>query len=364
MRIALLGDMAFFGVYSVNNNPRLKEQLREITDYLAEFDLVVGNFESPLSILKKTNGAKSAYLSSDVENVEILRWLHVNAVNLANNHLYDYGSEGFETTIKELDRLCIGHFGTNGEVWKFTKDDNNILFSGYCCYSTNPLRLAKKQGGKGINKYNVRDVEQMMKKNVENGFLNIVAVHAGTEHVNYPSLDHVRAARRLAETCPYIYYGHHPHVIQGVEEYKGALIAHSLGNFCFDDTYTDTSGDKPLVVLTEQNRTGMILEVTIEANKVVDWKETPIYIGREGKITLLENSDFLKEYNKGLVNCEDNLEEYATNRQKVINARIAERKAMRNFSWVVKRLRPRFVRLIFDMKENSKLYKKNVRKYI
>lgn len=102
----------------------------------------------------------------------------------------------------------------------------------------------------------------------------------------------------------------------------------------------------------------MILDVTIEANKVVDWKDTPIYIGREGKITLLENSDFLKEYNKGLVNCEDNLEEYATNRQKVINARITERKAMRNFSWVVKRLRPRFVRLIFDMKENSKLYKK------
>ena len=364
MKIALLGDMAFFGVYSVNNNPELRKQLKVITDYLEDFDLVVGNFESPLSKQKKTHGAKSAYLSSDVENVEILKWLHVNAVSLANNHLFDYGHEGYEATVKELNKVGIAHFGTDGEIWQYEKEGNKILFSGYCCYSTNPLRLAKKQGGKGVNKYNVGDVEQMMKKNGDDGYLNIVAVHAGTEHVNYPSLDHVRAARRLAETCPYIYYGHHPHVIQGVEEYKGSLIAHSLGNFCFDDTYTDTSGDKPLVVLTEQNRTGMILELTIEANKIIAWKETPIYIGKDGHISIMKDADFLKAYNDGLVHCEDNPQEYIANRQNVINARIAERKAMRNLSWVLKRLRPRFVRLVFDMKKNTKLYNQNVRKYI
>lgn len=367
MKIALLGDIAMFGTYSLAENSALvvdKTTLGGVIKYLSDFDLVVGNLESPFSYTKKVHGAKSAYLCSDLCNVEILKMLNVGIVNLANNHIFDYGDEGYETTIKVLEQYGIQHFGTDGKQVAFKSGDNNIMFSGFCCYSTNPLRLAKKQGGKGINKYNVRDVEQMIKKNDENGFLNIVAVHAGTEHVNFPSLDHVRAARRLAETCPYIYYGHHPHVIQGVEEYEGSLIAHSLGNFCFDDTYTETSGDKPLVVLTEQNRTGMILEVTIEANKVVDWKETPIYIGKDGHITILEDANFLKAYNDGLVHCEDNPQEYDANRQKVINARIAERKAMRNFTWVVKRIRPRFVRLIFDMRENAKLYKQNVVQFI
>lgn len=335
-----------------------------VIDYLSDFDLVVGNLESPFSYIKKTDGAKSAYLYSDLCNVEILKMLNIGIVNLANNHIFDYGDEGYETTIKVLDQYGIQHFGTDGKQIAYESGNNKIMFSGYCCYSTNPLRLARRQGGQGVNKYNVGDVEQIMKKNDGNGFLNIVAVHAGTEHVNFPSLDHIRAARRLAKSCPYIYYGHHPHVIQGVEEYKGSLIAHSLGNFCFDDIYTDTSGDKPLVALTEQNRTGMILELTIESNKIVNWKETPIYIGKDGVISILGDADFFKAYNDGLMHCEDNPQKYVAKRQEAINARIVEHKALRNFAWVLKRLRPRFVRLMIDMRRNAKLYNQNVKQYI
>lgn len=129
-----------------------------------------------------------------------------------------------------------------------------------------------------MNAYNIETVRHRLKANDADGYLNIVAVHVGIEHVNYPSIDHIMAARLLAEECPYVYYGHHPHVIQGIEEYKGSLIAHSLGNFCFDDVYTSATDSKPLVELTENNRTGMILELTIENNKVVDWKEQLIYI--------------------------------------------------------------------------------------
>lgn len=364
MRVALLGDIALFGCFSVKKVNDLKLKLRDISEYLSGFDLVVGNLESPFSKEMKTYGAKSAYVCSNEENINVLKWLNVKVVNLANNHMFDYGREGYETTKSLLDTFGIKYFGTEGKIVDFVMKDNRVRFSGYCCYSTNPLMLSKTQGGYGVNKYNVEDVWNAMTSANKDGFLNIISVHAGLEHVNLPSLDHVRAARLLANTCPYVYYGHHPHVIQGVEEYNGSLIAHSLGNFCFDDIYTNASGNKPLVTLTDQNRTGLILELSIESNKVVDWKEQMIHIEQDGQICLIEDDERLALFNNSLVHCEENVSEYMQARMNVLDTRVAERKAMRNFSWVIKRLRPRFVRLILDMMRNSKLYNLNVKKYL
>lgn len=364
MKIAFLGDIALFGFFCVNKNYKVRDNLKGISQYLSGVDLVVGNLESPFSEKKKTWGAKSAYLCSDVENIELLKRLHIDIVNLANNHMFDYGKEGYETTKRVLDQAGIKYFGTEGKTVDFTKDGNKLRFSGYCCYSTNPLNLAKKQGGYGVNKYNVADVKTAMKQASDEGFLNIVAAHVGLEHVNFPSLDHVRTARQLADVCPYIYYGHHPHVIQGVEEYKGSLVAHSLGNFCFDDIYTDKNQNEPLVRLTEQNRTGMVLELTIENNKVIDWKEQLIYIGKEGKINLMKDDDgILDSYNVAIRDCENN-PDYESERRRIINERIKNRKSKRDIKWVLQRLRPRYVRLMVDMRRNAKLYVENVKKYI
>lgn len=357
MRIALLGDIALFGKCAVT------AYFKEIGQYLAGFDYVVGNLETPFSAKKKTFGAKSAYICADPSCVRILKDLHLNAVTLANNHMFDYGTEGYELTKRLLDEAGIEWFGTEGKDLRIEKADNKIAFSGFCCYSSNPL-CCVVAGGYGVNAYNIETVRTGIKKNDAEGYLNIVAVHAGIEHVNYPSLDHVRAARLLAETCPYVYYGHHPHVIQGVEEYNGSLIAHSLGNFCFDDVYTDASAAKPLVELTENNRTGMILELTVEDNKVVDWKEQVIRIPKECCINLVNDYEPLNGYNEKLIDSEKNRNEYATKRQQNINERLTERKAQRNIQWFLKRLRPRYVRLMLDMRRNNKLYIESVKKYV
>ena len=364
MRIVFLGDIALFGCFNINENKKVRDNLKEISQYLAGFDLVVGNLESPFSAKKKTWGAKSAYLCSDVENVEVLKWLHIGIVNLANNHIFDYGKEGYETTKKLLDKVGIKYFGTEGKTVDVIMGNNRLRFSGYCCYSTNPLKLAEKQGGYGVNKYNVQDVKSSLKKTNEDGFLNIVSAHVGLEHINYPSLDHIRAARMLADVCPYVYYGHHPHVIQGVEEYKDSLIAHSLGNFCFDDVYNDNSVDTPLIELTDNNRTGMILELKIDNNQVIEWQEHIIYISKDGIIHLVNGDNDLEEYNSKLVHCEDNCQEYEASRQVSINERLSERKANRNFRWFVKRLKPRYAQLLLDMRKNNKLYSESVKKYL
>ena len=357
MKVALLGDIALFGRCTK------PEYFETISQYLSRFDYVVGNLETPFSAKKRTHGAKSAYICADSSCAGILKELHLNAVTLANNHMFDYGKEGYEVTKNLLKETGIEWFGTEGKELRIEIDGNKIAFSGYCCYSLNPLQCVAA-GDYGVNAYSIATVRNRLKANKADGYFNIVAVHAGTEHVNYPSLDHIRAARLLAEDCPYVYYGHHPHVIQGVEEYHDSLIAHSLGNFCFDDVYADATASIPLVELTENNRTGMIQELTIENNKVVESKEQIIYIPKDGCITLVGEGELLNTYNEKLKHSEENSREYEAERLQIINGRLAERKAQRNIRWFLKRLRPRYMRLMFDMRKNKKLYNENVKKYI
>ena len=358
MKLALLGDIALFGCCTT------PEYFKEISDYLSGFDYVVGNLETPFSAKKKTNGAKSAYICAEPCAVTILKQLHINAVTLANNHMFDYGVEGYELTKNLLDEAGIEWFGTEGKELRVEIQGNKLSFAGFCCYTTNPLKCVPYDEY-GANAYNLERAESFISKSKATGYLPILAVHAGLEHVNYPSLDHIRAARRLADAGSYVYYGHHPHVIQGVEEYDGSLIAHSLGNFCFDAIFTSVSKDKPLIELTENNRTGMVLELSIEDGKVVSWKEQVSHIGKRGEeLRLIETPLGITDYNKGLVNCEENIDEYNARRKAVLDERIAERKAMRNLGWFLKRLRPRYIRLVTDMKRNVRLYNENVKKYI
>ncbi len=364
MKIALLGDIALFGRMSVIENPEIIEYFSEVADYLSQFDYVVGNLETPFSLAKKTYGAKSAYICSDPQSVTILKQLHINAVTLANNHIFDYGKEGYELTKKLLDDAGIKWFGTEGRNLKIECDGNKIVFAGYCCYSTNPLKCAIN-GGYGVNAYNIPETEKFISNSITEGYLPVIAVHAGLEHVNYPSIDHIRAARKLTEKGTLVYYGHHPHVIQGVEVYNGSLIAHSVGNFCFDDVYTTASKDKPLVELTENNRMGVIMELTVEDNKVKKWKEQIVYIGKGvNKLIMIETPPSVDVFNQELCNMECNPAEYNKKRQSLLDERTKERKAMRNLKWFMKRIRPRYFLLIMDMLKNKKLYVINVQQYL
>ena len=358
MRLALLGDIALFGSFDVNNNLHLKDNLSVISLYLDRFDYVVGNLETPFSEKKKKHGAKSSHICSDVANVEVLKWLHLDAVTLANNHMFDYGDEGYITTVKLLQQAGIEYFGTDGKSLQITINGNKLLFNGCCCYSTNPLNMASRWGKRGINKVNVKDVENLLRNNKD--YLNIIAIHAGIEHVNYPSADHIKLSQRLSAITPYVYYGHHPHVIQGVEEYKGSVIAHSLGNFCFDDIVKETGG----LVLSENNRTGIILELEINNNKIDSWSETPFYIERDGRITILKQCPEIENYNNFRKMYEANPAEYDTDRISTINSYIAKRKSQRNLKWYLDRMRPMYARLLFDNHNNLRLYNKNISRYL
>ena len=158
MKIALLGDIAFFGKFSLTNNENLFNYFEEVSSLLKNYDLVIGNLETPFVTNQKEYGIKSAFIKSDPINVTILKQLNIDVLNLANNHIYDYGIKSYELTKSILDEHKIKYFGIENKQLLIEKDSAKIAIHGYCCYSTNPLGINNKSR-KGVNELNFNVVK-------------------------------------------------------------------------------------------------------------------------------------------------------------------------------------------------------------
>ena len=169
-------------------------------------------------------------------------------------------------------------------------------------------------------------------------------------------------ARQLSKVAPFIFYGHHPHVVQGIEESNKSILAYSLGNFCFDDIYQGDS-EKPFVELTENNRSSVILEIEIINSQIIKWKTTPIYIGKD-KICMGKGvtEKQLYDYSYKLKNV--GTLAYDNFRMAEINNYYAPRLSNRNFKWVLRRLRPRYAYLMYTNYVNKNKYKKCITKQL
>ena len=357
MKIALLGDIAFFGKFSIDNNKELHHYFRNVADKLKSYDLVIGNLETPFALENHASyGFKSAYIRSSPKNIELLKFLNIDVVNLANNHIYDFGPKSYELTKSLLDEHRIKYFGIEDKELVIETKGNRIALNGFCCYSTNPLGIHSVKNN-GINDLSIASASEKLSANAEKNMFNIFSVHCGQEHVNYPNYDHIQMARQLSEIAPYVFYGHHPHVIQGIEEVGDSLIAYSLGNFCFDDVYTSKSKE-PLIKQTKNNKESFILELEIENNKLIGHEVVPIYLGDEEMIIGgTEITEKLSEYSKML---SIDKSEYVAHRKELLHSYISLRKKKRDLNWYLKRLNLNSVGLILFARLNAKKYKKSI----
>ncbi|KAA3623830.1 MAG: CapA family protein [Flavobacterium sp.] len=361
MKIALLGDIAFFGRFSLENNENLHQYFKEVANKLRTYDLVIGNLETPFAQPHhRTFGYKSAYIKSSPVNVELLKYLNISVVNLANNHIYDYGPESYRFTKNILKENGIRYFGIEQQELLIETADNTIALNGYCCYSTNPLGI-DSVNKKGINALSVPAVTERLTHNSAQGYFNIFSVHCGQEHVNYPNYDHIELARNLAQIGPYVFYGHHPHVLQGIEKINDSLLAYSLGNFCFDDVYTSKSKE-PLIKQSQNNKESVILELSIEKNKLVDHKIVPITIGENS--LKIGDENIIDKMDQYSVMLKTEKEPYIQNRNSLLGRYLASRKKLRNFNWYLQRLNHRSAGLILFARRNAKEYRKNISSYL
>lgn len=237
MKIALLGDIALIGKYDLTKNPEAFKRLRVVKEYLGQFDYVIGNLESPLTDVTKTWIPKSMHLRSPRKNVEVLKYLGIKAVSIANNHTYDFGQKGFAETIETLEQNGIEWFGAYDKDVQIRQNGEIINVSGFCCASTNGVHLGDAKTKKNtIHLLNRNNIQRQLLKDKEQNAFSLIIPHWGQEHTSYPGKDTINIAHRISEMKSNLaIVAHHPHQIQGIEKNDNKLIAYSLGNFLFDD---------------------------------------------------------------------------------------------------------------------------------
>jgi len=98
-----------------------------------------------------------------------------------------------------------------------------------------------------------------------NADLTIVNVHWGTEKKSAPNPYQIEMAHRLIDLGADLVLGHHPHVLQGLELYRGKLIAYSMGNYIFGS-------------ISENAKTSMILQIALDMNGLLSAKALPIHV--------------------------------------------------------------------------------------
>ena len=351
MKIALLGDIALFGDNTVENKT-IKEKFASIKAVLTKCDYIVGNLESPLTRCKHTIGGKSAYLKGAPDNVAILKYLGVSHVTLANNHMYDYRLQGLKETIKVLGENGIEWYGINGKSARISSQRNEITLLGYCCYSTN---------AKGMGVINVLDpaqIEQELENN--KSALQIVSLHWGEEHVHFPNYDHIKVSRKLCKDREIIIHGHHPHVIQGIEEIEKSIVLYSQGNFCFDDVYTKKSAD-PLISLSEDNQESFVFILDIHESQINGYEIIPFSFQKGVYEIAPIVKDKILKWSEALKIKEN---EYKKKRHSDLTKYIEGRKSLRNLEWYIKRLNFDSLKMIISARNNKQKYNEIVRRYI
>jgi poly-gamma-glutamate synthesis protein (capsule biosynthesis protein) len=183
---------------------------------LQDDEVTIANLEGTLTTSYEPAPGLSFHFRGKPEYAGILREGSVEVVNLANNHSHDLGGRGYQDTLRALREAGVGAAGYELVDTRTVKgiEVHNLGFTG-----GDPVMLAR--------------VRKAVAARKEPGNLVIVSFHWGLEGV-HEIIDVQRALGRAAiDAGADLVIGTHPHVIQGLETYRGRRIVYSLGNFVF-----------------------------------------------------------------------------------------------------------------------------------
>ena len=192
--------------------------LKNVKSIFESDDLTIANLEGTFTDLK-TRADKTYAFKGPAEFVKILTSSSVEAVTLANNHSRDYGMQSLTDTRNTLDSAGVIHFG-----YDVTKV---VEVKGIKVGLVGIYELIDHTGRAQQVKDNIAKVKS------EGADIVIVIFHWGIERDAAPNSHQTMLGRLAIDVGADLVCGHHPHVLQGIETYKGKNIVYSLGNFCF-----------------------------------------------------------------------------------------------------------------------------------
>ena len=231
----------------------------KVKEHLAAADLTFANLESPF-FPGNTTPNESTTFRADLESVQGLTASGIDLVSLANNHTMNYRVPGLQSTLTTLKNANIKAVGAgqnkaeaHAPVMVEVKG-HTLAFLAY-----NDGNIAPRYHGEatdtepGIAKMDIEqmklDVAEAKKQGAD---VVIVSMHAGIEYRKEPSQSQKDFSHAAIDAGAAVVIGHHPHIVQGVERYNNGLIMYSLGNFVFDQMFS------------QDVKTGLLASITIK----------------------------------------------------------------------------------------------------
>lgn len=253
-------------------------------DFLKNADLTMANLESPFTTGESP--PEGMVFGAEKASIEGLKYAGFDLVNLANNHFGNQGQKGTNLTFEHLKNNGIDYFGAGGNfneahqpLIKEVKSQK-IAFLGYTDTDVIPESYIA-QNSAGAAAMNVSQVVKDIAAAKKDADLVIVSMHSGAEYTPNPNSRQKEFARVAIDAGADLVIGHHPHVVQAMENYKGKFIFYSLGNFVFDQMWST------------ETRQGLMVKLTFVHNKIVEIKLVPVKIADFAQPFILkENQEY------------------------------------------------------------------------
>ena len=225
---------------------------KNVRSILEEDDLSIINLEGTFTDSDQRQEKTFAF-KADPEYVSILTGSSIEAANLANNHSRDYGEESYTDTVETLEQAGIASFGY---------DQVDILeVNGVKVGLTGIYELAEHLDKQEEVRTNIAALKEAGAQVI------IVNFHWGIEKEYLPNDTQKTLAHLAIDEGADLVIGHHPHVLQGIERYKGKYIAYSLGNFSFGGNSNPSDKDTMIFQQTFTVQDGKV-EVNDDINVI------------------------------------------------------------------------------------------------
>ena len=282
---------SFDAFYQMKNDPGYFFQ--NVKEIFTADDLTVANMEGTLTT-SDARQEKTFAFKGDPSYTEILTRGGVEATNLANNHSHDYGDQSYEDTIQYLEAAGITTFGYDRTAVMDVKGIKVGLIGIY-----------ELKDGIGRQQQVIDTIQEVKNQGAQ---VIIVSFHWGTEKETSPDTNQQTLAHLAVDQGADLVIGHHPHVLQGIEYYKGKSIVYSLGNFCFGGNSTPADKNTMIYQQTfsfkkgkvQKNAKENIIPCSISSTSVRnDYCPTPLE-GDQNQALL----DLIKKYNEAIANGE------------------------------------------------------------
>lgn len=257
----------------------------KIGGFLQKADLVFGNLEGPIS--EKGQKVGSIYsFRADPRTIEGLKYAGFDILSVANNHIGDWTREAMEDTFNNLSQAGISYVGggfTETEAYgPVIKEIKGVSLAFLAYTALGPAWTEAKGETSGIAFAHLDRLKAGVQKAKTEADLVIVSFHFGQEYQKTPNQKQRKLAQAAIEAGASLVIGHHPHIIQPIQKYRQDFIAYSLGNFVFDQSFS------------QETMTGLLLEVTIKNKKIAGLNPLKIKISSEFQPQITSFTESLK----------------------------------------------------------------------